>query len=279
MTPQTLLQQGRALLHQAQVENADCESLWLLESVIGKRWLEENSVSDPSAQNYLHKIHRRIQNEPLAYILESQPFRKREFFVTPAVLIPRLETEILVQGALSWARTQKRSLQILDLGTGSGIIALSLAEELGKSVKVWGCDVSEEALSVAQKNAQRLGLADRVEWLKSDLFDAIPPGIQFDCLCANLPYVPDSDWNSLSKEVQKEPRSALLAGADGLDLIRKAIFQMQSRLNLGAVTFWEVGIHQAQQVEEMLKISDHITTELFYDSLGIARVVKGIHHG
>ena len=160
-------------------------------------------------------VRRRLRREPVAYILGRKGFRSIELAVDRRVLIPRPETELLVELAL-----ELRPRRVLDMGTGSGAIALAIADEL-PSCEVIATDTSAAALDVARANAERLGLADRVEFVEAML----PPDAGgLDLIVANLPYVAESEWGGLEPEVtQWEPREALLAGPDGLDVIRAAI--------------------------------------------------------
>ena len=171
----------------------------------------EAEIPPPAARLFGEMVRRRLRREPVAYILGRRGFRHLDLAVDPRVLIPRPETEMLVELALE---LQPRS--VLDLGTGSGAIALAVAEEM-PGCEVTAADTSAAALEVARANAERLGLADRVRFLEGSL----PPDEDFDLVLANLPYVAEADWASLQPEVTEwEPREALLAGPDGLDAIR-----------------------------------------------------------
>lgn len=168
-------------------------------------------VPAPAARAFGEMVRRRLCREPVAYILGRKGFRKIELAVDRRVLIPRPETELLVEVAV-----ERRPARVLDVGTGSGAIALAVADELPEC-EVTATDTSGGALEVAQANAERLGLADRVRFLRG----TIPDGESFDLALANLPYVAERDWPRLQPEVTRwEPREALLAGPDGLDAYR-----------------------------------------------------------
>jgi release factor glutamine methyltransferase len=174
----------------------------------------EAEVPAPAARRFGEMVRRRLRREPVAYILGRKGFRRIELEVDPRVLIPRPETELLVELALELGPAR-----VLDVGTGSGAIALAVADEL-PDCEVTATDASLAALEVARANASRLGLADRVRFIQGTL----PEQGGFDLILANLPYVAERDWPSLQPEVTRwEPPEALLAGPDGLDAYRRFI--------------------------------------------------------
>ncbi len=232
-------------------------------------------IPPPAARLFGEMVRRRLRREPVAYILGRKGFRHLELAVDRRVLIPRPETEMLVELALE---LQPGSL--LDLGTGSGAIALAVAAEL-PGCAVTATDTSPGALEVARANAERLGLADRVLFLGGSL----PRDGDFDLILANLPYVAEADWASLQPEVTEwEPREALLAGPDGLDAIR-GLLSDRARLSsrrpgqgaspAGGVVALEVGQGQAAAVGEMLRADGFGEIEIRADLAGIERVVIG----
>lgn len=224
----------------------------------------EDGVPPPAGRQFAEMVRRRLRREPIAYILGGKGFRALELVVDRRVLIPRPETELLVELALE---IQPRRL--LDMGTGSGAIALAIADEL-PDCKVIATDTSAAALEVARTNAQRLGFAERVEFVEGML--SPQPG-DFDLVVANLPYVAESEWGGLEPEVAKwEPREALLAGPDGLDVLRAAI---PAAANVAKALALEVGAGQAQAVSEMLFDADFSAVETRPDLAGIPRVVWG----
>jgi release factor glutamine methyltransferase len=235
----------------------------------------EAEIPPPAARRFGELVRRRLRREPVAYILGRRGFRHIELAVDPRVLIPRPETEMLVELALE---LQPDSL--LDLGTGSGAIALAVAAEL-PDCAVTATDTSAGALEVARANAERLGLVDRVRLREGSL----PPGEDFDLILANLPYVAEAEWASLRPEVTEwEPREALLAGPDGLDAFR-ALIPMCGRTYFriaegnttarGPVVALEVGAGQAEPVGAMLDEAGFGSVEVRADLAGIDRVVIG----
>jgi release factor glutamine methyltransferase len=229
-------------------------------------------VPPPAARRFGEMVRRRLRREPVAYILGRKGFRRLELAVDSRVLIPRPETELLVELAL-----ELRPARVLDVGTGSGAIALAVADELPEA-EVTATDTSPGALEVARANAERLGLADRVRFAE----DTIPDeGDGFDLVLANLPYVAERDWPSLQPEVTKfEPREALLAGPDGLNAYRAFIpecaghFIRYAEEMTGALAV-EVGEGQAEAEAELMREAGFGEVEIRADLAGIERVVVG----
>ncbi|MGE5407915.1 MAG: peptide chain release factor N(5)-glutamine methyltransferase [Syntrophothermus sp.] len=236
-------------------------------------------VAPAEARRFGALVRRRLRREPCAYILGRRGFRRIELEVDPRVLVPRPETELLVEVAV-----ERRPRRLLDLGTGSGAIALAVADELPEC-RVVATDTSPGALAVARANAARLGLAGRVEIRAG----SVPDGGRFDLVLANLPYVAARDWPGLAPEVRDwEPREALLAGPDGLDAYR-ALFSSggpggrgghlaptgaESTATAAAVAV-EVGEGQAQAVAQLVRGAGFGRIEIRKDLAGIERVVVG----
>ena len=215
-------------------------------------------------------IDRRLAFEPIQYILGEQEFYGLPFEVTPAVLIPRPETELLVEAVLS-RLPQGRELDVLDVGTGSGAIAVSLAHHLPQA-HILAVDLSPEALSVAQRNANRNGVSSRVDLHLSDLLSAVPPAERFDAIVSNPPYVPDTDRPTLHPQVRDhEPAAALFAGNDGLAVYRKLIPQALTHLTPGGLLAMEFGYGQYDALAHLLK--DWHEVVFLNDLQAIPRVV------
>jgi release factor glutamine methyltransferase len=239
------------------------------------------ALSAAEARRYGELVRRRLRREPLAYIVGTKGFRRLELAVDSRVLVPRPETELLVEVAL-----ERGPATVLDVGTGSGAIALAVADEL-PDAEVVATDTSPGALEVARANAGRLGLADRVR------FEAgtVPEGGRFDLVLANLPYVAEREWAALEPEVtQWEPREALLAGEDGLDAYRALLAPMdegpaeclrptfsdqETPLAGAAAVAVEIGIGQAVEVAELLRDAGFAKVDVREDLAGIERVVVG----
>ncbi|HEY5708554.1 MAG TPA: peptide chain release factor N(5)-glutamine methyltransferase [Solirubrobacterales bacterium] len=242
----------------------------------------DEEIPPTAARRFGETVRRRLRREPVAYITGWKGFRHLELAVDPRVLIPRPETELLVELAL-----KTRPRRVLDVGTGSGAIALAIAGEL-PDCEVVATDTSSAALEVARANAERLGLSERVELVEGTL----PDSGEFDLVLANLPYVSEAEWGALEPEVTEwEPREALLAGPDGLDAIRAAIaalaalasdsgrsssrYAAESATSLASVIALEVGEGQAAAVGEMLLEAGFGSVETRSDLAGIERVVVG----
>jgi release factor glutamine methyltransferase len=234
----------------------------------------DGGVEVPAAagRQFGEMVRRRLRREPVAYILGRKGFRNLELAVDPRVLVPRPETELLVELAL-----ELRPARVLDVGTGSGAIALAVADEL-PDAEVTATDTSPGALEVARANAKRLGLAERVRFVEGTLPDDRDG---FDLILANLPYVAERDWLSLQPEVTKyEPREALLAGPDGLDAYRALIPECSPRLSRyaeqmrGALAV-EVGEGQVPVVAELMGAAGLDEVETRRDLARIERVVIG----
>ena len=220
----------------------------------------EAPVAPPAAREFGAMVRRRVRREPVAYILGRRGFRRIELLVDRRVLIPRPETELLVELAAELAPAR-----VLDVGTGSGAVALAIADEL-PAAAVTGTDASTAALEVARANAALLGLAGRVSFEAGSV-----PGGVFDLIVANLPYVAEPDWPGLQPEIRDwEPPEALLAGPDGLDAFRAIVPLLRSE-----VVGLEVGAGQAPAVAALLEGARYGRIERRRDLAGIERVVVG----
>jgi release factor glutamine methyltransferase len=261
----------------AEIEEPRLDAELLLGEAMGQE--RAALVADPAAEvppaagrRFGETVRRRLRREPVAYILGRKGFRRLELAVDPRVLVPRPETELLVELAL-----ELRSERVLDVGTGSGAIALAVADEL-PDAEVAATDTSARALEVARANAERLGLAERVRFFEGTLPNE---GNGFDLVLANLPYVAERDWPSLQPEVTRyEPREALLAGSDGLDAYRAFIPECAGHLHRYAEEMTgtlavEVGEGQAPAVAELMRAAAFGEVEVRRDLAGIERVVIG----
>lgn len=207
-------------------------------------------------ERYQQAIARRLTLEPIQYITGTQEFYGLAFHVTPAVLIPRPETELLVETALT-ILPSNQPLHIADVGTGSGAIAIAIAHHLPQ-VHVTALDLSPAALTIARHNAIAHHLADRITFLHSDLLGAVT-GQTFDAILSNPPYIPTTDLPSLHPQVRDhEPHAALFAGPTGLDLYRRLIPQAFAALPPGAPILLEIGHNQAESIRNLLAAWDEI---------------------
>ncbi len=219
-------------------------------------------------------IEERKNGKPLAYITEKKEFYSQEFFVDKNVLVPRPETEILVEEALNIIDKRKNMTDILDMGTGSGAIGLTIAQRTQK--KVVCVDISEKALRVAGKNARAMGINDRVCLLCSNLFGGIREGGKFDMILANLPYVADEEWENLMTDVRNfEPKKALCGGKGGTEIYQKFLQSARPHLRNEGHMLCEVGgYRQAQMMKNILESMGFIVN-IKNDYSGVERVVVG----
>ncbi len=228
----------------------------------------ELTVEGPAVRAFQDAVRRRaVQREPVAYILGTRPFRRLELQVDRRALIPRPETELLVEVALARLPARARAL---DLGTGSGAVALAVKDER-PDLLVTGSDVSADALSLARANGSRLGLD--VRWLHADLLEGVPD--ELDAILSNPPYVSDSERESLAPEIiRHEPPGALFAGPDGLACIRALLAQAAPRERVRTIAL-EVGAGQAGTVAPLMVEAGFETVHAERDLAGIERVVVG----
>jgi release factor glutamine methyltransferase len=238
------------------IENPRADAQILLGHVLGydKTYLTVNFAEQPSEADrnrFKELIHRRVAGWPVAYLVGTRDFYSLTFEVSPAVLIPRPDTETLVLEALTLLKPLKEPA-VLDLGTGSGCIAVTIAHEK-KDARVTAVDVSPDALAVARRNAERNGVADRVTFLQGDLFEPLPAGIAFDLVVSNPPYIAGHEFAGLQPEVRDhEPRGALDGGADGLAFYRRIAAGVGPFLKPGGRLLLEIGSTQDADVRAIL---------------------------
>tara|TARA_Y100000588_G_C14124032_1_gene868543 strand:- start:8 stop:859 length:852 start_codon:yes stop_codon:yes gene_type:complete len=218
---------------------------------------------------------KRAKGFPVQYIIGTEGFMGLEFNVTPSVLIPRPDTEILVEKIIELI-DNREGVHILDIGTGSGAITISLAHYL-KSAKVDSVDISLEATEVAKGNAVKNNVADRVTFLNGDVFEPVAEGKKYDVVVSNPPYIPSEDIEGLQVEVAvHEPRLALDGGLDGYDFYRRIINEAPAYLNEGGILAFETGHDQARTIAELMKENGQYENMVIHKDLaGIERVVIG----
>ncbi|MBM4125810.1 MAG: peptide chain release factor N(5)-glutamine methyltransferase [Nitrospira sp.] len=276
-----LLTWARQVLDRAGVENAAQESRWLVGHALG---LESHRLASQAGQSVAPDtriqaeslVSRRAAREPLQYILGTQEFCGLEFHVSPAVLIPRPETEILLREALRAVDLKKDSV-LVDVGTGSGCVALTLATILTRT-RILAVDRSPEALAVAKANAERLTVADRIEFIEGDLLSPLRDrGFtgQVDVIVSNPPYIAESDWAGLQPEVRDfEPRSALVSGPKGTEFHERLLRESKEYLMLGGSLVMEIGQGQRPAVQEIAKqLGGYTPIEIAKDGADIERIV------
>ena len=274
MTLRQYLTAAKARLVAAGVEPSEAarDVLYLAMHVLGwdRATVHARDIDPPPetfAGSYEAVIERRTRREPVAYITGAQEFWSRDFAVSPAVLIPRPETELIIEEAISMAFAT-----VADIGTGSGCLAVTIAAEFPRA-RVVATDISGPALAVARTNARRYRVADRIEFKETRYLDGIAG--PFDLIVSNPPYVTNDEYATLAPEVRDfEPRTALTAGPDGLDDVRAVLACAAEKLDRGGMLLMEIGYGQAEAVRSLIVGTPAMTlTRISSDLQAIPRIV------
>jgi release factor glutamine methyltransferase len=232
-------------------------------------------IDDAAHERFAAMVARRKQREPLAYILGHKEFYSLQFDVTPAVLIPRPETETVVSTSLEFVQRHP-NLLLCDLGTGSGAAGLAIAAN-APGVRVTATDISDAALAVAAHNAARLGLAERVQFRRADCFaplDKLGPLGRFELIISNPPYIAADEFARLAPEISRyEPRMALAGGHDGLEVYRRMAASLTDHLNQNGAAIVEVGAAQSEAVTEIMRGAGAGSIRMICDLAGLPRIV------
>lgn len=271
MTVLEVLQATTAYLKKRNVENPRLNAEHLMAHALGRKRIElyldfERDLAETELAPLRGLVKRRSEGEPLQHLLGTVEFCGLTFLCDKRALVPRPETEQLVEFVES--RIENRELRIVDVGTGSGVIALSLAAKIPEA-KVLGVDVSEDALALAQENAARLNLSERVQFLKRRLLENAEDA--FDLIVANLPYISIQDRHTLSPEVLHDPEVALFAGAQGDELVRELIDQARFRLRPGGLLALEIGLGQSEALLSALAEKNYRDISSKNDYNGVTR--------
>lgn len=268
------LAQSAEALRQAGVDDAGREARSMLEFATGKDTAfliahPEYDLQNAEIERFTSFVVRRAGREPFHYITGTREFFGREFFVEPGVLIPRPETEFLVECAID--RLSRHPFpRFIEIGVGSGCVAVSILKSVSDATAV-AVDVSDFALRVASANAARHLVSDRLELRNGSVFAGISE--RFDLIVSNPPYVPDDDLRAMQPEVAKfEPHLALFGGSDGLDIVRKIAEEARNFLNPNGVLAMEIGFGQSEAVRELLESSGWTSIDFIPDLKGIERV-------
>jgi len=272
-----LVQVGSVLLQRAGIETALLDSQLLMAHALGSGKVAviargTDSVSGEQCARFLSLLEQRAQRVPLAYVTGHWEFYGLDLLVTESVLVPRPETEILVEEALRLL--EGREAVVLDVGTGSGAIAVALANST-PSLGVYAVDISPNALKVAEANVSKYGLGDRVTVLLGDMLEPVVGlGCRFDAVVSNPPYIPVGELSCLQPEVSKyEPRVALDGGVDGLEYYRRLFAGVGSLLRDDGFVAVEVGLGQSGKVSSIARGAGFRLTRMVCDLAGIERVV------
>lgn len=269
---------GRDSLRDSPVENPELESALLLSKALGINLVDvyaypERKVESDKVEEFERLLERRLKREPVAYILGEKEFYSRTFIVTPDVLIPRPETEILIEEGLKATKNISHPL-VVDAGTGSGCIAVTIGCE-SEDTRIFATDISFEGLLIARANSKRHRVVERISLVRTDFLSGFKEE-SFDIAISNPPYVAERDFSKLESSVRDfEPKRSLLGGEDGLDCIRKIVHQAGKVLKNGGWCIVEVGANQSESVSEIFDCVGFGDVSSLKDLSGIERVVKG----
>jgi len=278
-----LIAGGREELLRAGIEEAQEECERILMKVLGcvrsELFLKKHELSASGARGrFLEILEKRTQRIPLAYLLNEADFWHETLFVDERCLVPRPETEILIEQVLKHlGKPSEKHFSFLDLGTGSGAIAIAILRTC-RDARATLLDISEGALEVALKNLKRYGLENRAERVRGDLFESFLNGERWDLIISNPPYLSETDLEKVQEEIKFEPQSALYGGRDGLDFYRTIIVQAKDHLVVGGLIALEVGQGQAAIVSKWLQEAGYDSIQRFSDYLHIERVITAQRH-
>ena len=277
---QTTLQQTTAILAAADIDTARLDAELLLAYCLQVDRIHllarpEQLLAPDQFACFQALVRRRSSREPLAYLIGQRWFYGLEFEITPAVLIPRPETELLVEKALSWLDQHRgEARQVIDVGAGSGAIAVSIAANTTPDVKILASDTSPESLQVAKQNARKHGVENRITFLLGDLLDPLPGPVHL--ILSNPPYIASDIIPTLMPEVRDyEPKAALDGGADGLRVIERLLAQAPVYLSPGGAIFMEIGYDQGQSASELThQFFPTAAIHIHQDLAGLDRLVE-----
>ncbi|MDR1618287.1 MAG: peptide chain release factor N(5)-glutamine methyltransferase [Treponema sp.] len=291
MTVRETLAEGTARLRERNIEGPALDAALLLARVLqrdraGLIAAGPETVTGEMRARFTELLDRRLSGECTAYLVGKKEFWGLDFAVNAAVLVPRPDTETLVEAALEALPSPPlpSPLALLDLCTGSGAVAVALKHE-APFLEVWASDISAEALEIAAANAARLlsgsgaGLGPPVRFFRGDLFAPLPPAAAFAYITANPPYIPSGEISGLAPEVRGEPRLALDGGADGLALLRRIIAEAPDYLRPGGTLLLEADPRQMTALSSLLKAGGYHDIKIRRDLTGAERVIGGTHPG
>jgi len=275
MTVLEVLQASTEYFRKRNVETPRLNAEHLLAHALGRKRIElylefDRPLTEPELAPLRELVRRRGEGEPLQHLLGTVEFCGLVFACDQRAMVPRPETEELVELLMAECRLRAPDLKILDVGTGSGVIALSMAAQLPQAT-ITGVDISEDALGLARENAVRLGLSDRVDFRRGDLLDHFDE--RFDLIVANLPYIAMNERSSLSREVLRDPEVALFGGEKGDQVIQELILQAPERLSPGGLLALEIGASQADAVIGVLTQKKYKDIQAKTDYSGTPRFV------
>jgi len=260
-------------LKESEIPNPQLEALIIISEILNipkYKVITEPDLDIIDYQKVLKVVEKRAKRYPLAYLINKKEFFGITFYIEEGVLIPRPETEILVEEILKILPTDKEIIG-LDIGTGSGVISLSLLKNR-ENLRMYATDISEKALKITEKNAKILKLYDRIKIIKSNLFENIDE--KFDFIVSNPPYIPEEEYEYLQEEVKKEPKEALIA-KEGIYFYEEIIKQTKNYLKEDGFLAFEIGYNQAEKVKQILKSYGYEDIKIIKDLQNIERVIIG----
>lgn len=280
MLVEEILRMAVAALKKNRIQNPRLDAEVLLanrmnvdRSALLLHWDKE--VDPAVVEGFNQDIQRRMKREPVAYIIGKKEFMGLDFVVNQWVLIPRPDTEVLVETTLDILKSNPKYEKVLEIGVGSGAIAVSLAK-YADHIQVTAVDVDEKALQVAKENAKLHGVKDRIVFIESDCFEKLPEGIRYDCIASNPPYINKKDMESLDKDVKGfEPHLALFGGEDGLEFYRRITKEARGYLKKDGLLIFEIGFDQGEDVKKIMEINGYRDVQVNKDLAGLDRVVLG----
>ncbi len=278
-----LIAWGRAELLRSGIEEAQEECERTLMKLLGcsrsEIYLKEREVIVSGVrERFVTLIEKRLQRIPLAYLLKEADFWQETLFVDERCLIPRPETEIVVEQVVRiFGKDTEKNFSFLDIGTGSGGISIAILRVFKNALGTL-LDISEGALEVTRENLKRYGLEMRAKLVRGDLFQPFPSDEKWALIVSNPPYLSEEDWGGVQEELKFEPRGALDGGKDGLDFYRKIVAAAKAHLSVGGVLALEVGQGQADKVSKWLHEAGYDNIQLFKDHSQVQRVVTAQRH-
>ncbi len=274
-----LIAERAKVLTAAGIQSAAAEIEWMLCHILDvdrlNLYLHGSRLLTPEKLVRLDElIQKRLTRWPLQFILNESWFYGRKFYVTPDVMAPTPETELLCEAALRLIAQRKLQVpRVLDVGTGSGVVAVTMANE-APTAEVVALDVSEAALAVARRNANALGADDRIRFRQSDLFEAVSPDERFDLILSNPPYIAEPDYAGLEPEVKADPKIAMTAGVEGLDIIKRLVAEAPGYLAPAGRIMFEIGYGQSEKIAALTSQDERYSSlDILQDLNGIDRII------
>ncbi len=275
MNPTELLNYGKGQLGEKKSNDARILLNHCLKLEPSEFYFSEKNIKTCEKSSYQKLLDKRKKGLPTAYITEDTEFMGLKFFVNKNVLIPRQETENLVEEAIKLLANYYLPLTILDIGTGSGNIAVSLAKHISNA-KIIATDISKEALRIAKKNAKLNNVSDRITFLQSDLFsNSKLRTMNYELIISNPPYIKSSEIKKLQKEIQQEPKIALDGGKNGLNFYKKIVPMSRKLLKKNGFLMLEIGYHHSQKIKKMMEADKFRNIKTVNDYSQQERVIYG----